>query len=171
MFLVAYEAVINFNWYHISKEVSLLYGATSKVVWSALISWIIFVCHFGHAHRWLTQFLSWKGFRVASRLNLSALFVNLYLIRLRNATGRTTQHYSLRGLLLENGIPIIIYVYVVALINCALVEVPVANVLKKVFIPTRATPASFTKLQDSSKLTESERKGIMMNKQTNSGQI
>lgn len=152
--LIAYEAIINFNWLPISSEVSLLYGAMSKIIWSALICWMIFICHFGYAHRWINKFLSWPGFRVCSRLNLSALFVNIYLIRLRNATNRTTKHYSLGELLLDTGIPMIIYTYIIALFNCTLIEVPVINLLRKIFAPNKPQTIN-TNLPESSSLIKS----------------
>lgn len=132
-----YEITVNLNLATIPYPVSLAYGSLCKLVWSYVVAWLIYVCHRGYAPCKVTSFLSSSVFTILSRINLSALFMNLMVFRFRNGTFHTPFDASLLEYFFSISLPSIVAIYVFSFAFCVLVEVPTMNVAKRLLAPKR----------------------------------
>ncbi|XP_074602394.1 uncharacterized protein LOC141856050 [Brevipalpus obovatus] len=133
--IITYETVINLNLYPISEEIQLIYVMFGKLVWSLSIAWLVYIFHYDLAWSTVRRLLSSKFLRVLSRVNLSALFVNLLVVRVQNATLRSLTEFRVINIFFTLIIPEVVCIYLLAFIFCALIEFPTVNVLKQIFLP------------------------------------
>ncbi|XP_015792586.1 nose resistant to fluoxetine protein 6 isoform X2 [Tetranychus urticae] len=129
--LMIYESSINLNLFVVPYSVSLAYGMFSKIIWSFIVGWVIYACQHGYSHRWMEKFLSFHAFTVLSRINLSVLFVNLLVVRLRNATLQSNSLPILMDIIYSEVIPLFVIIYAVSFVFSVLVEGPTINLIKQ----------------------------------------
>ena len=134
MIIGSYEFGTNLNLLKINYTLSLIYGSWSKVLFSYVLGWFIYVCHTDRLGYSVTRFLSSHSFTVLSRINLSAMFVNALVYRLRNATFHTNVNASVLDYAFSVILPTMLAIYILSFIFCALIEVPCVNVMKMLFM-------------------------------------
>ncbi|XP_053206165.1 uncharacterized protein LOC128390468 isoform X2 [Panonychus citri] len=124
-----YEIIININLITINRSLTILYGSTSRLLWSIIIGWLIYSCHFSLTWSWLSNILSSRFLAVLSRVNLNALFANFLIVRLNNSTQRSLINFSLSTLLFSYGIPMVVETYLISFIFTILIDKPFTNLL------------------------------------------
>ncbi|XP_069696140.1 nose resistant to fluoxetine protein 6-like [Periplaneta americana] len=79
--------------YRYEPHENALYGALGPIMWSAYISWTIYATRAGYGGVF-GALLSWKWFRVFSRVTYSLYLVQLPIYLYNVGVRRTVQHYS-----------------------------------------------------------------------------
>lgn len=134
VFVGFYEFGTNLNLLKFNYTLSLIYGSFSKVLFAYILGWFIYVAHMGHLGSSVNRFLSGHSFTVLSRINLSAMFINALVYRLRNATFHTNVDASIFDYAFSITLPTMLAIYIISFIFCALIEVPCVNLMKMLFM-------------------------------------
>ncbi|CAN7994084.1 unnamed protein product [Ixodes hexagonus] len=113
-----------------------LYAGLHRTVWAVCLGWLVYACVTGRAGL-LNKFLSWNFFVPLSRLSLGAYLTSIFVLTIRATYRREIgeyYHYPMVLLFLSTTF----LSYLAAYILFLLVECPVGNIEKRLFMPKAA---------------------------------
>ncbi|XP_074595677.1 nose resistant to fluoxetine protein 6-like [Brevipalpus obovatus] len=93
-------------------------------------SWLVFACCSNMASDWLVHFLSSRFFKTTSKISLSLMFVNLYIIYVLNAVTRNPTHGTLMALIFVRIIPTLFYIYLIGFFVHLTIEAPIGLIIR-----------------------------------------
>ncbi|XP_029847071.3 nose resistant to fluoxetine protein 6 isoform X1 [Ixodes scapularis] len=110
-----------------------IYAGLHRSVWAVCLGWLVYACVTGRAGL-LNRFLSWNFFVPLSRLSLGAYLTSIFILTIRGTYRREIgeyYHFPMVMLFLSTTFLSYLTAYVLFL----LVECPVGNIEKRLFMP------------------------------------
>uniref|UniRef100_T1KBF3 Uncharacterized protein n=2 Tax=Tetranychus urticae TaxID=32264 RepID=T1KBF3_TETUR len=113
-----------------SSTVSIIYASFSRILWSFLFAWPIYCLHYGFVPDGLYRFTCSGFFKPMARINLTVLFMNEIIIRMRNATQIYIADPTFFNTFISIGTPVIVFTYALSFIVSSMVDGPSISLVK-----------------------------------------
>ncbi|XP_015781086.1 uncharacterized protein LOC107359137 [Tetranychus urticae] len=128
-----YEVVTNYNLVSLPYAVDIIYASFSRLVWSIVYAWPMYCLHYRFVSDGLYRFTCAGFFKPMSRINLTLLFMNEIMLRLRNGTQNYVSNLTVFDILVNLSAPVVLFSYLFSIIISPMIDGPSISLVKSYF--------------------------------------